>query len=148
MYQRNVERQHPGCIIFLVDQSRSMTDAFAGSTRSKSEAVATAINRFIGELITTCEKGEHEPRYYFDVGLIGYTTDPSAQPLFSVGRLLGARERRKALPTGASGGSGGPSERSERLPPRQPSRLCVPPNPRWSSRQSRADQPPSRLGAG
>ncbi len=86
MYEKNVDRSNPGCIVFLIDQSFSMTDPFAGSPRSKCEAVATAINRFVGELITTCEKGEDEPRHYFDVGVIGYTTDGAGLP--RIGSLL------------------------------------------------------------
>jgi hypothetical protein len=86
MYQKNVDRAHPGCILFLIDQSFSMTDPFAGSPKSKCDAVATAINRFIGELITTCEKGEEEPRHYFDVGVVGYTTDQSG--VSRIGSLL------------------------------------------------------------
>lgn len=86
MYQKSVDRGHPGCILFLIDQSFSMTDPFAGSPRTKCDAVATAINRFIGELITTCEKGEDEPRHYFDVGVIGYTTDMAGVP--RIGSLL------------------------------------------------------------
>jgi hypothetical protein len=85
-YQKSVDRASPGCIIFLIDQSFSMTDPFAGSQKSKCEVVATAINRFIGELITTCEKGEEEPRGYFDVAVIGYTTDQNAIP--RIGSLL------------------------------------------------------------
>lgn len=81
MYTQSVDRANPGCIIFLVDQSYSMTDGMAGSPKPKIEAVATAINRFIGELITTCEKGEDKPRHYFDVGAIGYTTDKAGAPI-------------------------------------------------------------------
>jgi hypothetical protein len=83
MYSKSVERAFPGCIIFLVDQSFSMTDGIAGATRPKIEAVATAINRFLGELITTCEKGEEKPRHYFDVGAIGYTTDKTGVPIIN-----------------------------------------------------------------
>jgi hypothetical protein len=86
MYQKNVDRASPGCILFVIDQSFSMTDPFAGTPKTKCEAVATAINRFIGELITTCEKGEDEPRHYFDVGVIGYTTDQNGLP--RIGSLL------------------------------------------------------------
>ncbi len=87
MYQQQVDRSNPGCILFLVDHSFSMTDSFAGSPRSKCDAVATAINRFISELITMCEKGEEKPRHYFDVGVIGYTTDKKAIPI--IGPALG-----------------------------------------------------------
>jgi hypothetical protein len=86
MYDKSVERAYPGCVVFLLDQSFSMTDPFAGSPRSKCEAVATAINRFLGELITTCEKGEDKPRHYFDVGVIGYTTDKAGRPI--IGSML------------------------------------------------------------
>jgi hypothetical protein len=60
-----------------------MTDGLAGTPRPKMEAVATAINRFIGELIGICEKGEEKPRYYFDIGAIGYTTDKSGVPIIN-----------------------------------------------------------------
>jgi hypothetical protein len=94
MYQQDVQRARPGCIVFLVDQSFSMTDPFAGSARSKAEAVATAINRFLSELVIKCEKGEEKPRYYFDVAVIGYTTDQSGkqavvQSLLQHGSLAG-----------------------------------------------------------
>jgi hypothetical protein len=86
MYDKSVERAFPGCLVFLLDQSYSMTDPFAGSARAKCEAVATAINRFLGEIITTCEKGEDKPRHYFDVAVIGYTTDKAGRP--AIGSLL------------------------------------------------------------
>ena len=85
-YDMQIDRANPGCIIFLVDQSNSMIDGIAGTARPKVETVATAINRFLAELITSCEKGEEKPRNYFDVGLIGYTTDQNGvaiiKPLF------------------------------------------------------------------
>lgn len=91
-YEMQIDRANPGCIIFLVDQSNSMLDGIAGTTRPKLDTVATAINRFLAELITSCEKGEEKPRNYFDVGLIGYTTDQNGvaiiKPLFQ-GALAG-----------------------------------------------------------
>ncbi len=74
-YVKEVSRANPGCIIFLLDQSFSMTDGLAGSPRPKIEVLATAINRFLGDLIIQCEKGEEKPRNYFDVAVIGYTSD-------------------------------------------------------------------------
>jgi hypothetical protein len=81
VYSKSVERAFPGCIIFAVDQSFSMTDSFAGSPKSKIDLVSTAINRFIADLISNCEKGEDKPRHYFDVAVIGYTTDKSGVPI-------------------------------------------------------------------
>ena len=56
-YEMQIDRANPGCIIFLVDQSNSMLDGIAGTARPKLDTVATAINRFFAELITSCEKG-------------------------------------------------------------------------------------------
>lgn len=94
MYEKSVERANPGCIVFLVDQSFSMMDSFAGSSKPKCEAVATAINRFLSELISNCEKGEEKPRHYFDVSVIGYTTDGDNRPIIGsvLGGLLAGRD--------------------------------------------------------
>jgi hypothetical protein len=75
MYSQSVDRINRGCIVFLVDQSYSMTDGIAGSPRPKALAVESAINRLLNELMILCERGEEKPRPYFDVGLLGYTTD-------------------------------------------------------------------------
>jgi hypothetical protein len=91
-YEMQIDRANPGCIVFLVDLSNSMLDGIAGTQRAKMDTVSTAINRFFQELITSCEKGEEKPRNYFDVGLIGYTTDANGTaqvgPLFQ-GALAG-----------------------------------------------------------
>jgi hypothetical protein len=67
-------------VIFLLDHSYSMTKSLAGSQRSKRDALATAINRFLTELILRCERDEGV-RHYFDVGVIGYTTDQQGTPI-------------------------------------------------------------------
>src|SRR4051794_8365967 len=87
-YEKSAERANPSCIIFLLDQSYSMNDGIAGSPRPKIDALAAGINRFIADLITLCEKGEDKPRHYFDVGVIGYTTDRSDPPNPIVGPVL------------------------------------------------------------
>ncbi len=75
-----VSRGKPGCYIFLLDQSFSMDDPFAGTTLKKSEVLASAINRYICELVTLCEKDDGPPRHYFDLAVIGYTTDDRGAP--------------------------------------------------------------------
>jgi hypothetical protein len=87
-YQQSASRANPSCIIFLLDQSYSMNNGIAGSPRPKIDALATGINRFITDLIILCEKGEDRPRNYFDVGVIGYTTDRSDPPNPVVGPAL------------------------------------------------------------
>jgi hypothetical protein len=76
-----VTTRQPGCYIFLLDQSLSMEDPIGGSALKKSVALADAINRFIAELISQCEKGGARPKHYFDVALIGYTTDDQNNPI-------------------------------------------------------------------
>jgi hypothetical protein len=73
-YQESASRHAPGCMIFLLDHSFSMTDPLAGSTRSKRDALALAINRFLSELLLKCQP-TGEVRHYFDVAVISYTTD-------------------------------------------------------------------------
>src|SRR5262249_36193614 len=87
-YTKSAERANPACIIFLLDQSYSMNDGIAGSPRPKIDALAAGINRFIADLISLCEKGEEKPRHYFDVGVIGYTTDRSDPPNAMIGPVL------------------------------------------------------------
>src|SRR5947207_2650487 len=80
-YRQQISRSRPACVVFLLDQSGSMLDGIAGSTRPKSEALSNAINRFIKDLTSECLKGETKPRHYFDVGVIGYRTDQEGRPI-------------------------------------------------------------------
>ncbi len=87
-YQKSASRASPRCVIFLIDQSYSMNNGIAGTARPKIDAIATAINRFIADLITLCQKSDEEPRNDFEVGVIGYTTDRSDPPNAIVGPVL------------------------------------------------------------
>ena len=90
-YKKNAERANPACILFLIDQSFSMTEGLAGATdpeKTKIKALSTAVNRFISDLIGMCEKGEDQPRDYFYIGVIAYTTDRSDPPNVLVGPVL------------------------------------------------------------
>ncbi len=71
MYTRSVDRGHPGCIVFLLDRSGSMTDPFAGGPGSKATALANAVNRLLRNLILLCQRGD-TIRPYFHIGIIGY----------------------------------------------------------------------------
>lgn len=73
-YVAEISRDRPGCILFLLDQSQSMDEPFAGDTgTSKAEAAADAINKLLMSLVLRCTQNVNEgPRYYFDVGVIGY----------------------------------------------------------------------------
>src|SRR5215469_13514758 len=92
-YQADISRSNPGCFLFLIDQSGSMADQFAGGTgHSKADELATIINRLLASLVIRCSKDEGV-RDYFDVGVIGYggkgvaTALASAQPIVPISQL-------------------------------------------------------------
>src|SRR5262245_34243542 len=68
-----ISRAAPSCFLFVVDQSGSMEDGFAGTetSRSKAQELADVINRLLQTLVTRCARGE-EVHDYFEVGVIGY----------------------------------------------------------------------------
>jgi hypothetical protein len=73
-YSAEISRAHPSCLLFLIDQSGSMSDGFGGEVgRIKSERLADAINRLLFELTIRCTKSQTEGiRNYYDIGVIGY----------------------------------------------------------------------------
>ena len=81
-YERRIDRLNPGLILLLVDQSDSMNEPLAGGETPKAQAVADQINQLIYELILRCVKTPREPpRPYFHLGVIGYSTARSGDPL-------------------------------------------------------------------
>ncbi|HEU5376030.1 MAG TPA: vWA domain-containing protein [Ktedonobacteraceae bacterium] len=78
-YEQQWGGRSPGCLIFLLDQSGSMSDVFgfdqAGGGRRKCDMVATVLNGFIHELIVTntvIRDNEAEVRPRADIAVIGY----------------------------------------------------------------------------
>src|SRR5262249_43627045 len=71
-YSAEISRVNPSCFLFLIDQSTSMEDPWAGAQdHSKAEGVADAINRLLQTLVLRCAKAGGI-RDYFHVGVIGY----------------------------------------------------------------------------
>lgn len=72
-YTAEISRTNPGCFIFLVDQSASMSDpmGIGEVTQQRAEVVSDAINRLLTELSVKCAK-EEGVRDYFHVAVIGY----------------------------------------------------------------------------
>ncbi|MBT2488674.1 VWA domain-containing protein [Streptomyces sp. ISL-96] len=71
-YTAEISRTNPTSIIFLVDQSTSMTDPIGGEdAQQKADVVADAINRLLTELSVKCAK-EEGVRDYFHIAVIGY----------------------------------------------------------------------------
>ncbi len=57
-YDRRLDRHHPGCILFLIDQSGSMNEPVSGEQRPKAIALAEALNNLLYELVIRCIKDE------------------------------------------------------------------------------------------
>ena len=71
-YISEISRTNPTCFLFLVDQSSSMLEPFAGQAdKQKAQGVADAINRLLQNLVLKCAKSEGI-RDYFHVGVLGY----------------------------------------------------------------------------
>src|SRR5215210_233912 len=70
-YKAEISRTNPSAFLFLIDQSGSMEDPIAGSSRRKADSVADAINRILSGLAIKCARNEGI-RDYYEVGVIGY----------------------------------------------------------------------------
>jgi hypothetical protein len=72
-YKQVIASSQPGCVILLLDHSFSMREGMAGSKRPKVKVLASFVNRFLRQLIGLGNREKAKP--FFDVGVIGYTTD-------------------------------------------------------------------------
>ena len=82
-YTADISRVNPACFLFLIDQSRSMSFALAGQPgQRKMDQAAAAINRILDTVAQRCSQGM-DVRDYFDIGIIGYCTDPRGNPIIS-----------------------------------------------------------------
>nr|WP_294529765.1 vWA domain-containing protein [uncultured Rhodopila sp.] len=84
-YSADITRAKPGCILFLLDMSSSMTDPFEhGMTRAGF--LADALNRTLTELAAACKRTDGV-RHYFDIGLLTYSGNAAQAGL--AGKLAG-----------------------------------------------------------
>jgi hypothetical protein len=72
-YTTQITRNNPACILFLLDQSSSMSEILdpEKSSKSKADALADAINSILRSLTIKCAKVDGI-RDYYEVGVIGY----------------------------------------------------------------------------
>jgi len=77
MYQRSISRRRPGCIVFLLDRSDSMSRRWQDSG-TLAQGAARAINDVLMELCLKAQKEHGVCRHYFDIGIFGYGTRPAA----------------------------------------------------------------------
>jgi hypothetical protein len=114
-YTREISRTNPTAMVFLLDQSSSMEDRFAGEeAQSKAAVLALATNRLIQNLVIKATKGA-DVRDYFHVGVIGYGEEVESilggplagQILVPVSALavnpLRIEQRVRKVPDGAGG---------------------------------------------
>jgi hypothetical protein len=123
-FTAEISRTNPTCLLFLVDQSKSMDGPFGGQPgKKKSEGVADAINRLLQNLVLKCAKADGV-RDYFHVGVIGYgkdvgprlagtTADQPLAPISTVANSPLRLENRKRM---VDDGAGGLVEQSFRFP--------------------------------
>lgn len=80
-YSAEISRINPGCFLFLVDQSGSMSHALGGQPGCcKHEQASAAVNRTLSDIIQRCSQGD-EVRDYFHIGVITYSTDRTGGPV-------------------------------------------------------------------
>ena len=71
-YTAELSRANPTCLLFLIDQSSSMSAPFSGqSDKPKAQGVADGVNRLLQNLVLKCAKSDGI-RDYFHVGVLGY----------------------------------------------------------------------------
>jgi hypothetical protein len=79
-YSQEINRQNKGCFLFLLDQSFSMEEPLGDSSRRKCDELVTAINGWLQNMAIRAT-GDAGIKDWMDVGVIGYRTDASAQPI-------------------------------------------------------------------
>ncbi len=110
-YTAEVSRSNPTCFLFLIDQSKSMSDVISAgdATQRKSDGVADSVNRWMQELSIKCAKSGGVGDYYH-VGVVGY--GKNVGPAF-VGGIAG----RELVPISEIAGNPGRIEnRTKKIP--------------------------------
>ncbi len=79
-YQREISSERKACILFLLDQSFSMEEPLGNSDQRKCDQLAAAVNAWLHNMAIRAS-GDAGIRDWMDVGVIGYRTDQSANPV-------------------------------------------------------------------
>jgi len=113
-YVHEISRSSPTALVFLIDQSGSMSEQW-GTGGTKSSEVAMILNRLLNNLIMRCTKSDGV-RNYFNIGVIGYGADVkpvlkgntlSGRDLIPISEIadnpLRIEKKKKKEPDGAGG---------------------------------------------
>ncbi len=116
-YTAEVTRDNPTCVLFMIDQSRSMRDEISAvdGTAAKSAGVAGTINRWLQELSIKCAKSDGI-RDYYHVGVIGYGKNVGPS-------LLGPSAGKDLVPISEIASNPGRIEKRERKVPDEKGKL-------------------------
>lgn len=79
-YTQEISRQNKACFLFLLDQSFSMEEPLGASKNRKCDELSTAINGWL-ENMAIRASGDEGIKDWMDVGVFGYRTDRSANPI-------------------------------------------------------------------
>jgi len=86
-YSQEISRQNKACFLFLLDQSFSMEEPLGSSTNRKCDELVAAINGWLQNMAIRAS-GDEGIKDWMDVGVFGYRTDQSANPIIE-SALLG-----------------------------------------------------------
>ena len=90
-YRQEISRQNKAYFVFLLDQSFSMEEPIGGATERKVDALTTALNGWLQNMIIRAT-GSEGVKDWMDVSVIGYRTDPDSNPIIEsplIGPLQG-----------------------------------------------------------
>ncbi|HUT09691.1 MAG TPA: vWA domain-containing protein [Thermoguttaceae bacterium] len=79
-YSQEISRQNKACFLFLLDQSFSMEEPLGNSPNRKCDELITAINGWLQNMAIRAS-GDEGIKDWMDVGVFGYRTDQSANPI-------------------------------------------------------------------
>ena len=55
MYERDISRRDPGCVVFLLDRSDSMKSTWVNSQETLAQGAARVLNEILLELLFTSQ---------------------------------------------------------------------------------------------
>ena len=102
-YSQEISRQNKACFLFLLDQSFSMEEPLGSSSKRKCDELVTAINGWLQNMAIRAS-GDEGIKDWMDVGVFGYRTDRSANPIIE-SALLGALAGRTLVSITEIGGN-------------------------------------------
>lgn len=79
-YTQQISRATPACFLFLLDHSQSMEEPIGGSGERKCDALATALNAWLNNMIFACSRSEGV-RDFFEIAALSYGTDGQNNPI-------------------------------------------------------------------